>query len=182
MPFDRGTVPHGKTLTQSRETETIELEQDLDFQRKSWTVQRVSWVLMLLIVVAALLGAFGDGPLSKVTAGDAQTLSVEYDRFLRVGTSAKLSVTLGTSAPESPSAALWLDRDWLSGNEVKSIVPEPDSTTVAADRVTYYFSTEPGGIPSKIEFDLKTKALGATRGKAGVVGGPVVTFAQFSYP
>ena len=34
----------------------LEIHQDLPFQRRSWTVQRVGWAIMALVVLAGLLG------------------------------------------------------------------------------------------------------------------------------
>lgn len=49
----------------------LEVSQDLNFQRREWVVQRVGWVVMAVLLVAALLGLFGPGPLSKSIAGSA---------------------------------------------------------------------------------------------------------------
>ena len=174
--FRRGVVTLPKKIG------TIEIDQDLDFQRRSWRVQRASWLLMVFIVIAALLGVFGGGFLSKTTAGETATLAVEYDRFIRSSSPARIAVTIGAAAAASQSLDLWLDRRWLSGNKVNSIVPEPDSTTIAPDRVTYHFSAHSGRVPSTVEFDLETRVFGSIRGRAGVVGGKEVSFTQFSYP
>ena len=161
---------------------SIQIEQDLDFQQKSWTVQRVSWIIMLLIAAAGLLGVFGGGPIADATAGDRNELEIEYERLVRMSGSEKLGISFGERAPRSGSTvSLWLDREWLSRHNVRAIVPEPESTTVAADRVTYYFSAKPGS-PTKVEFDLETIAFGSIHGKAGIPGGTTVTFNQFSYP
>ena len=162
---------------------SIEIEQDLDFQQKSWTVQRVSWIIMLLIAVSGLLGAFGGGPIADATAGDRNELEIAYQRLVRMSGTEKLGISFGERAPRSGSTvSLWLDRKWLSRHNVRAIVPEPESTSVAADRVTYHFSAKPGALPSKVEFDLETIAFGSLYGKAGIPGGTTVTFSQFSYP
>src|SRR6185503_10274526 len=62
----------------------LELNQDLDLQRKTWTVQRIGWGGMALIVVAALAGVFGSGPLTRTEVTDnPQTFRLLYDRFGR---------------------------------------------------------------------------------------------------
>jgi hypothetical protein len=37
----------------------VEINQDLDFQRRCWTVQRIGWIVMAVLVLSALLGVFG---------------------------------------------------------------------------------------------------------------------------
>lgn len=162
---------------------SIEIEQDLDFQRRSWTIQRVSWIVMLLIASAGLLGVFGGGVVAGATAGDRNELAVDYERMVRMSGSEKLGISFGERTPRSgTTVSLWLDREWLSRHKVRAIVPEPESTSVAADRVTYHFSAKPGVLPSRVEFDLETMAFGSLHGKAGIPGGSTVTFNQFSYP
>ena len=60
----------------------LEISQDLTFQRRSWIVQRVGWVMLALLILAALGGLFGPGPLSRARAGPHDgPLWVEYQRF-----------------------------------------------------------------------------------------------------
>jgi hypothetical protein len=161
---------------------SIEIEQDLEFQRKSWKVQRAAWIIMILITLGGLLGVFGDGPLADARAGDSRTLTVEYQRLVRLSAEEKLAITPGSASIGSASTvSVWLDRKWMSRHDLRGMVPEPESTSVAADRVTYHFRIDPR-VPSKIEFDMQTKAIGLIRGRAGIVGGSTVTFNQFSYP
>ncbi len=39
----------------------LDIEQDLDFERRQWHVQRVGWVVFLLILLAAFVGLLGTG-------------------------------------------------------------------------------------------------------------------------
>jgi hypothetical protein len=161
---------------------TIEIEQDLDFQRRSWTVQRVGWIMMLLISIGGLFGVFGGGLLANASVGDDGELRVDYERLVRMTGSQQLEISVGQGATQSSTMSLWLDREWLSRHKVRSILPEPDSTSVSPVRVTYHFKVDPAAGPSKVEFDLETHAFGRMRGKVGIPGGKTVTFDQFSYP
>ena len=161
---------------------SIEIDQDLDFQRKSWKVQRVGWIIMLLVAFGGLLGVFGDGPFANATVGDSRTLSIDYQRLVRLSAEEKLAITMGNvPAGSGSTVGVWIDRRWMSRHQVQGIVPEPESTSVAADRVTYHFKTD-SRVPSKVEFDLQTNGIGLIRGRAGIVGGSTVNFNQFSYP
>lgn len=78
----------------------LELDQDIDFQRRSWAVQRVGWGVMALVALAALLGLFGPGPINNAITGSKEApLWLEYKRFGRFQTSAMLlRVHLGPRA------------------------------------------------------------------------------------
>lgn len=52
------------------------------FHRIDWRVRRVARVVFALVLLAALLGVFGDGPLARTKVASG-SVSVEYDRFLR---------------------------------------------------------------------------------------------------
>ena len=169
-------------MPKSTRVGTIEIEQDLDFQRRSWAVQRVGWIMMLLISIGGLLGVFGGGLLANASVGGDGELRVEYERLVRMTGSEQLEISLGQGARQSSTMSIWLDRDWLSRHKVRSILPEPDSTSVSPVRVTYHFRVDPAAGRSKVEFDLEIHAFGPMRGKVGIPGGKTVTFDQFSYP
>ena len=156
----------------------------MDFQRASWRIQRVGWLVMSGIVGAALLGLFGGGPLSSAEAGDAQSgLSLEYERFTRVNSPQTLDVQIAhpTMAADS-TVKFWLDRKWIESNEMKSVTPEPESAELEADRIIYTFNTSRSTMPLRARFHLENRAMGLLHGRGGIVGGRTYSFKQFSYP
>ena len=52
-----------------------------DFEVKSWRMQRVGRFLMVVIVLAAFAGVFGDGPLSEREVAEC-AVRVQYPQFL----------------------------------------------------------------------------------------------------
>jgi hypothetical protein len=173
----------GGGLSKPRRIGSIEIDQDIAFQERSWRVQRAAWSAMVLIIAAALLGAFGHGPLSSARAGDENLLRIEYERFVRLESPEKITFTVGRSASRPDSTVeLWVDRQWLSEHEVRSIVPDPYETRLTTDRVVYQFRVDSAAFPSRIEFNLDTRGVGALRGSAGISGSAPVKFSQFAYP
>lgn len=163
---------------------SIEISEDVDFQRKSWRVQRVGWVVMLLIAAAALLGLFGDGPLASAEAGaESSGLVVRYQRFTREGDEHSLDLEVGTASLGGDSSiVVWLDRRWLSSNRVLEITPAPDRSQIEADRILYTFNAARSSEPVVIRFDLEAQWAGRRSSHAGVSSGPTVMFSQFAYP
>ena len=163
---------------------SLEISHDPEFQRRSWTVQRVGWALMVLVSVAALLGLFGRGPLSSAHVGDnGSPLRADYERFVRLDAPAELTVHIAGAAirPDS-TAELWLDRKWLSDMEVKTITPQPETTRTGAKQVVYSFNLDPAASPGVVTFKLETRSAGRIDGRIGLVNGPSYAFSQFSYP
>lgn len=147
-------------------------------------MQRIAWVTMLLVSLAALLGLFGDGPLAGASAGTTeQGLRVEYDRFLRQEAPGTLTAWVGPAAVRPDSTVeVWIDREWLSAMEVKAITPEPESTRLDGDRIIYTFRLGPLSAPVRVTWNLETHLLGRGTARVGVVGGPTYSFSQFAYP
>ncbi|MCA1626498.1 MAG: hypothetical protein LC742_00825 [Acidobacteria bacterium] len=161
----------------------VEINQDLDFQRLVWTVQRVGWVVTALLIVAALLGLFGPGPLSWATAGEGGApLRLEYNRFERYLAPTTLRVHTGAGAGREGQLRIWLDRTYLEGVQVESVTPQPDSVEAGTDRMTYVFQMPDPNGPTAITFNLLTQQIGTLRGRVGLAEGQTVTFTQFVYP
>lgn len=170
-------------MSKPRRIGSIEIDQDLDFQKGSWKVQRVAWTIMVVIVAGALLGAFGNGPLSSAHAGKNNLLRVDYERFVRLESPETITFIVGSGALRPDSLVeIWIDRRWLSEHDVKSIFPEPSATSVTRERVVYQFHVDSAAFPARIQFNLETRGIGAMYGRAGIVGAQPIKFSQFAYP
>lgn len=171
-------------MAKSYESDTLGIADDLDFQRRTWKVQRAAWVIMVAISLAGLFGVFGKGPLSDAHIGaDGSPLRADYDRFLRLDAPTQLTVYVGSAAARPDSTVeLWVDRQWLSKMEISQITPEPDKTRALADRLAYTFRVEPGSSPARITFEMNTRSLWKLNGRIGVTNGPSYSFSQFAYP
>ena len=161
----------------------LELEQDLAFQQWSWRVQRVGWSAMLAVVLAALAGLLGNGPLSSATAGPAGgPLRVEYQRLARHGAPTTLQFHLAPGAAPDGTARVWLDSAYLRGATVEGVFPEPESVRAGPDRMEYVFALARPGAPATITFQLQYESKWRQRGRAGLGDHALVPFAPFVYP
>lgn len=153
----------------------LQIDQSLDFQRRFHRVQRVAWHLLALIPVAAVLGLFGDGLLSAVTARGTG-VEVAYERFGRRTVDTELEVTFERA--RSP-VTVSIDTRFLNGYSVSEVRPEPERVTARAGRLDYTFAALPG---ASVSFDLQAQRLGSNRGTVTVSGSPPVHLRQFVYP
>jgi hypothetical protein len=166
----------------------LEIDQDLTFQRREWIGERVGWAVLVLIVLAASLGLFGSGPVSRATAEAPGRLRVEYARFARSQTSETLTVHLESAATAAGEVRVALDREYLERSRVESVVPQPLRVEGRADRLVYVFRAARPGEPLAIAFLLHPERLGVSRGRVSLepvraADQPVeLAFRQLVYP
>ena len=161
----------------------LELKEDHRFQRASWTAQRVGCWLMGLGVVAALLGAFGGGPLSSATAGDKDSsFWVEYERLGRLSAPHVMKLHVGSGVARDGKVQLWLGRQFLEAAESPIFTPEPARSLLDHDRAIYEFDVADPGREFAVAFRYKPSSPGRSRAAAGVLGRAAVEFGTFTYP
>jgi hypothetical protein len=168
----------------------MHIGEDLAFQRRDWRVERISWVAMSIALVAALLGAFGSGPLSKTTAGDMTLgVEIEYQRFWRVEKEMPLRVRIRGAAASAGAlaaaargeAAVWLDNQYLRDLVLERVEPQPIRTEVSAGHRVFVFATR-GSEPVEVVFRLRAERFGFHTGRIGPSGDEGVLVRQFVYP
>ncbi|HVF60322.1 MAG TPA: hypothetical protein VNJ70_10975 [Thermoanaerobaculia bacterium] len=160
----------------------FDLLQDPDFQRRTWAAQRVGRMAMALVVLAALAGLVGTGPLSETSAGDGERLTVEYDRFVRRLGENRLTLKVAPGAAAGPEVRLWIDAPYAQRMEVEAVTPEPERMETTADRLTLVFALARPGEGLEAVLDLRSRSFGPVRGAVCLAGGPAVPIAQFVYP
>jgi hypothetical protein len=141
----------------------LQIDTDPDFQRRTWRIQRAAWVAFGLVLLAALAGLFGNGPLGRVSAETADaSLRVDGDRFARSLTPMVLVVTAQPTAGQG-AIAFSLDRAYA---DAVAIEPEfPAQVEITPDRVIYRFAAAGAG-PVHV-------ALRVTPQRIGVVSGAI---------
>jgi len=107
---------------------------EISLHRKGWIIQRIGWCLMFAFLIAALLGLFGEGPLSdkKLQSGN---ISVQYERFCRYEHGMKIKLQ---SSQENISTVS-IPQDYLENFRVGEIVPEPGKQLASAGYIHYVF-------------------------------------------
>jgi hypothetical protein len=147
--------------------------------RLGWVFERVGWIAMAAVLIAALAGLFGNGWLSEreVSAGGA--LTAKYPRFCRAHAPLELAVEW---LPRQEPAALWISRSYLDGFEIAEIRPTPSGVTVDAGRIHYTFHTARPHAPVSVTFTLKPKRGGSFVGRVGLQDELDVEVRHFVFP
>ena len=161
----------------------LDLNQDLDLQRKTWTVQRIGWSGMALIVLAALAGVFGSGPLARTEVTDnPQTFRLSYDRFGRYEGELVLQLVLTPEATKTNRVTVEIDRTYWISHAVEHITPGPLISSIGIDGFLYTFETNTPSTPAVIVFRLRPKYIGVMDGRIRVNDSGPLQFHQFMFP
>jgi hypothetical protein len=161
----------------------LELEDDPDFQRRTWAFQRCGWVVIALILAAALLGLAGHGPLSHAhqIQRDAP-LALEYERFGRHGSESTIRLHLLPGSTRQGRARVRLDRAFYENVDALQVVPEPESSAADARWITLTFATEQPERPTVVVINYTPTCYGPLPGRVGLEGTEPIRFEQFIYP
>lgn len=143
--------------------------------------EKVAFALLVLFVVGALLGVFGDGPLSGSVASSASgEVSVEYQRFCRRQSPQSLDITLPTQR-DATSVELTIDRDYLRHVQITEIFPQPlQSSHQQTGKLR--FATDGSGRPMTVRMHLEPEHAGFLEARFDVGSGEQVRFRQLVYP
>lgn len=166
--------------------EDLELDHDEEFQSRSYRVQVVAWVALLLFLLAGALGVFGGGgPLSQAEAGrSAGLIRSEYERFGRLDSPLITKVFVGRGGADADGRVrLWVSKAYLDKVAGERITPEPEASFTAADHSVFVFQLTDARQPIDVVFYFNTEVMGRLHGQIGLVGRPdTLEIQQFIYP
>jgi hypothetical protein len=123
-----------------QQSRTYPIREDMRFQRRTWMLERVAWIMLGLLICAALAGAFANGPISKAKASNGE-LSVEYQRFQRLTRLFDFAVRIGGAAVP----VLKLNRAFQETYEIVSIEPQPERSAGGPDGIELTFARSGSG-------------------------------------
>ena len=118
-------------------TKTIDrkpIKDEISLHRIGWIIQRIGWCLMFAFLIAAVLGLFGEGLLSKKKL-QAGNISLEYQRFGRYEHG--MNITIQSKQENISTVAI--PQDYLKNFRLSTIVPEPARQVASAGNVNYQF-------------------------------------------
>lgn len=160
----------------------LEIFEDFAFQRRTWLVERVGWILLALLVAAALLGLFGGGILGSARVSTADgSLAISYDRFWRQHSPTELRLEAVPPTAGSP-LRIWISRDYIERTHISQIMPTPTITEVSPDRIVLEFAVGGGRGSVSVMLRIEPLAPWRTIGRVGVEGGEDLSFNQYIYP
>ncbi|HXI11136.1 MAG TPA: hypothetical protein VNM92_00615 [Thermoanaerobaculia bacterium] len=153
----------------------LQIEEDLEFQRRAWKVERAGWIVLFLATLAALAGACGGGMLAEGN-GMAGRASVEYPRLARYTAPMKLQVTLPIAGNQSWMA---VDNDYLGRVKFEAMIPSPDSAQGGPNETRLVFRG--AGETLTVHIRAEANHVGIVRGRLRTADG-VIPISMFVFP
>lgn len=152
------------------------------FQAIDGTVQRCCWCAAALILVAALLGLFGQGPLvhQRVSSAD-DSVKVEYYTVERYGSPTKMTFHMHRSALSDEQLQLRISKRFCDETSLENIVPLPIKSTIEGNDVVYTFAVH-GVNDIKIVLRYKHEEPGDLAFEVGIPGRASIALQQYVLP
>ena len=146
-------------------------------------LHRLGWLVFAALLLAALAGLLGPGPISSQTAEAGPSLSVAYQRFVRNHAPADLRIRVVPKTGQE-NIRLLVGHAFLEATELSNVKPEPEAVEVTPDGHVYVFeAAQLGSEPTLILYRYQPDgAFADITVRMALEGGPGVSFRQFVYP
>jgi hypothetical protein len=159
----------------------LEIEENMEAQRRLWKVQRVGRAVAVLILVLGLAGAFGGGPLSQNTVSSGGC-SVEYERITYRDTPQLYRFKLAPEVARPGRVQVFIDNEALSRMQFEQMVPAPATTRLTADGALFEFEVGEGEGGRELRFSFQADAIGVKTTHLGIGSCPALHLKQLFLP
>jgi hypothetical protein len=158
----------------------LQLDDDVQFARLEWKLQRVAWGTMAIVMLAAVLGLLGASPHARLqTSGAGGRLRVEYDPVERAGRRGALRVHLDRAG--SSRVQLWVGRRYAEQMGLEPELPSPSSSMASSDQIRMEFAGVDADPSLEIVFRTEPRSAGRHHAQLGI-GDATVQFDQYVLP
>ena len=134
----------------------LQVDERKTLQARIWLFQRVSWLVMLILVALAVAGFTGDGGWVAERTVTADQAIVTGPRFLRRSSTARMSVTF---VGERTLHRLALGADFVGQFDIEATSPPPQTTRLSDDRQVMAFAADGAG-PQVVTLLIRARAFG----------------------
>lgn len=156
------------------------VQEDMLLQQRTWRIQRIGWISLGAVALAALLGLFGRGPLATTTAtGAAGNLEVVHEIVMRRGGATQMRIAVRRAA--AGETVLGLGPGLTEGLTLERTRPTPLREIYGDGQTEFVFASRRGE-PLRIQFDLRPTRTGVIRGAVSLPQDPPAHLTLFSLP
>jgi hypothetical protein len=142
----------------------LALGDDRDFERIWWRIEIGLWTFLVAVLVLALIGLLGHGPLAyKELSTSDKALEIRYERIAHYKSPAILQVRVHPQVFRDGKAYLHLSRVTVHGMGAQRIIPQPEKSMPDDDGISYLFPPEDPSLPLIVSFALEPSRAGLFR-------------------
>lgn len=130
---------------------SLEVEEDLAFQKKEWIFERFGWGALFLLIVATFIGLLGSGPVStrQISAANGD-IRVTYSTVVRRQSPEFLDIRFqGADRDKEVVISPALMQSW----NIQDITPEPEAVILGDEGTAYKFKDEGAGLV-RVEYQM----------------------------
>lgn len=160
----------------------LEIDQDLQFQRRMWRIERVGWGAMAIILICAVMGLFGNGPLSRTTTQTGELFAVEYQRFGRYQAPMEMRLHLLAGFTKDDSLFFQLDRTFLSHVQIARITPQPALEQPTSDGIRFIYPVRVQDGSILVTISYQPEQIGMLKATLRADDTSPLSIRQFIYP
>lgn len=148
--------------------EACPIKENLRFQKMTWIVERAGWLVMVVIVIAALAGLFG-GPSTREDVRDGSgRLQVSYQQFQRHLDPTDLRISV--DARGQSLFEVIIDQALASNMEIRTIMPTPLEMQAHDGGMLLKFAASPESEqPAQITITGVPTGFGKLNGRIGLL-------------
>jgi len=155
---------------------TYPIQEDMRFQERPWRAERIGWIAMALVLVAAPIGVFFRGPASHTVARSVEgNLAVEYERFAHK--TAITHVVIRVAPPVPEQVLVRLSPAFANTHDIETLHPWP----IRSSGLEYVFARSAAG-DLAVHIGARPKRFGLMSAHVEADGRGAVNITQFIYP
>jgi len=133
---------------------SLDVNADPKFQERFWVAVRVGWLVMTILLAAALLGATGGGGVLSSQSMVVGTSRIDLPAVSRWAAADTMTITLSEPTARSTVTVPAAFGDTFS---VDAITPTPSSVIGSPDGDTYIFELSPQTGEVSIDFSIRAE-------------------------
>lgn len=134
--------------------DAVAIGEDLRFQERWWTFEKIIWSVFLIVLLADVLGVFGRGWLSKAKCGGPEAgIRVDFERVLRASTPSIMDIHVDADAVQNGTVKLYVSDTVVKQLGAQRIAPQPERSEIGNKGLTYTFPVN--GTPAEVQIALE---------------------------